>query len=88
MGHGKLPILICNQEYYRLEMFFFQKPYSGTWTRTREPKPVLGKLYVLKLFIVDPHLGIWTHTLEPGPVLGNFSPFFFKPVLGTPKFMY
>ena len=43
---------------------FFQNPYSGTWTRTREPLctdfvysgPVLGNL--------DPYSGTWTRTRE------------------------
>ena len=34
-----------------------QYPYSGTWTRTWEPGPVLGNL--------DPYLGTWNHTREP-----------------------
>ena len=45
-------------------VFFFQNPYSGTWTRTREPGPVLGNLYVLILFILDPYSGTWTRTRE------------------------
>ena len=51
---------------------FFPKPdpYSGTWTRTREPGPVLGNLDLNKSLVVDPYSGTWTRTREPGPVLG------------------
>ena len=70
MVHGKLPTLICNQEYYRLEffldiwnfgdlhLFFFQKLYSGTWTRTREPVcPLIVPISIKEL-------DRW-HTLDP-----------------------
>ena len=78
-------IFFRNLKFWWFSPIFFQKLYSGTWTRTREPEPVLGNLYVLKLFIVDPYFGTWTvlgnldRTWEPRPVLGNFSPFFQSP---------
>ena len=53
-----LPILICNQEYYRLE-FLFRHLKFFTYcfkNRTREPESILGNLYVLKLFIIDLYL--------------------------------
>ena len=64
MGHGKFTSISLVDEYYRLKSLkagdfclFIQNPYSGTWTRTREPRPkeipslgpVLGNL--------DPYLG-------------------------------
>ena len=40
-------------------------PYSATWTRTRNPGPVLGNL--------EPYSGTCTRTRESGPVLGNLD---------------
>ena len=40
-------------------------PYSGTWTRTWEPGPVLGNLDLNRSLVWDPYSGTWTRTWEP-----------------------
>ena len=41
-----------------------QYPYLGTWTRTREPGPVLGNLDLNRSLVWDPYMGTWTRTWE------------------------
>ena len=40
-------------------------PYSGTWTRTREPGPVVGNLDLNRFLVWDLYSGTWTRTWEP-----------------------
>ena len=45
--------------------FFFQNPYSGTWTRTREPGPKKIPSRGPLLGNLDPYSGTWTRTRNP-----------------------
>ena len=39
-------------------------PYSGTWTRTWEPGPVLGNLDLNRSLVWDLYSGTWTRSWE------------------------